>query len=159
MPFDPTDAPLVASWAAGDESVVRAWIALEADAVPAEMVAGWSAADGVEAFVFAEDAGGPPLAYGELWLDHEEGDLELAHLLVAPERRGQGLGRAFVRALAEQARQTHPELALVLLRVQPENTRAIRAYSAAGFVPVPADEQDTWNQGQREVYHWMRLPV
>lgn len=158
MPFDPADAPLVASWAAGDESVVRAWIALEADAVPAEVVAGWSEADDVEAFVFADAADGPPVAYGELWLDHEEGDLELAHLLVAPERRGQGLGRAFVRALAEQARQAHPELSLVLLRVEPENARAIRAYAAAGFVPVPFDEQETWNQGQRATYHWMVLP-
>ena len=158
MPFDPADAALVAGWAAGDESVVRAWIALEADSVPAEVVAGWSEADDVEAFVFVDAADGPPVAYGELWLDREEGDLELAHLLVAPERRDQGLGRAFVRALADQGRHAHPELSPVLLRVQPENTRAIRAYAAAGFVPVPADEQETWNQGQRATYHWMVLP-
>lgn len=157
-PFDPASAALVASWAAGDASVVRAWIAIEADAVPAEVVAGWADEDDVEAFVFSEAADGTPVAYGELWLDHDEGDVELAHLLVAPERRGQGVGRAFVRALAEHARRTHPELSLVLLRVQPENVRAIRAYAAAGFVDVPADEQVTWNEGQRATYHWMVLP-
>ena len=159
LPFDPEEAALVASWAAGDASVVRAWISVDADHVPADVVAGWSQEDDVEAFLYTETDDGPPVAYGELWLDHEEGDLELAHLLVAPERRGQGLGRAFVRALAEQARQAHPELPLVLLRVQPGNVRAIRAYAAAGFVDVPPDEQATWNEGQRAVYHWMVLPI
>jgi RimJ/RimL family protein N-acetyltransferase len=158
QPFDPAQAALVASWAAGDAGVVRAWIAIEAESVPAEVVAGWSEADDVEAFVYTETADGPPVAYGELWLDDEEGDLELARLLVAPERRGQGVGRRFVRDLADQARRTHPELPLVLLRVHPENVRAIRAYTAAGFVDVPADEQPAWNEGQRDTYHWMVLP-
>lgn len=159
LPFDPGQAALVASWAAGDASVVRAWIAIDADGVPADVVAGWSQEDDVEAYLFTETVDGPPVAYGELWLDHEEGDLELARLVVAPERRGQGVGRAFVRALVDRARATHPELPLVLLRVQPDNTRAIRAYAAAGFVDVPADEQPTWNEGQRAVYHWMVMPA
>jgi GNAT superfamily N-acetyltransferase len=157
-PFDPADAALVASWAAGDASVVQAWISIDADRVPAEVVAGWSQEDDVEAYLFSESEGGPPVAYGELWLDLEEGDLELARLVVAPERRGQGVGRAFVRTLANRARTTHPELPLVLLRVQPDNLRAIRAYAAAGFVDVPAEEQPAWNEGQRAVYHWMVLP-
>ena len=59
----------------------------------------------------------------------------------------------------EQARRTHPELMDVLLRVRPENAQAIRAYAAAGFVAVPAEEQATWNQGQRFEYHWMVLPA
>ena len=155
-PFDPVRAPLVASWAVGDE-VVRAWCAVDGDGVPADVVAGWSQADDVEAFVFAED-GADPVAYGELWLDDEEAEVELARLLVAPERRGQGVGRALVRALVDQARTTHPELPDVILRVRPENTQAIRSYLAAGFVDLPADEQATWNQGQRFDYHWMVLP-
>jgi ribosomal protein S18 acetylase RimI-like enzyme len=155
-PFDPVRAALVASWAVGEEEV-RSWWAADGDVVPAEAVAEWSETDDVEAYLFAEDAG-PYVAYGELWLDHEEGDLELAHLVVAPERRGQGVGRALVQALAEQARHAHPELSLVVLRVQPENDQAIRAYTAAGFVPVPDDQQEAWNQGQRATYHWMVLP-
>jgi RimJ/RimL family protein N-acetyltransferase len=47
----------------------------------------------------------------------------------------------------------------VLLRVQPENSRAIRAYAAAGFVDVPTDEQATYNEGERIAYHWMVLPA
>jgi RimJ/RimL family protein N-acetyltransferase len=47
----------------------------------------------------------------------------------------------------------------VILRVQPDNARAIRAYRAAGFVDVPEKEQATWNEGQRHVYHWMVMPA
>lgn len=158
VPFEPARAAEVASWAVGDE-VVRAWCAVEGDAVPADVVAGWSQADDVEAYLFAEAEGGPWVAYGELWLDDEEGEVELARLLVAPERRGQGIGRRLVRELVGQARRAHPGLPEVFLRVRPENSPAIRAYAAAGFVDVPADEQATWNQGQRFAYHWMVLPA
>jgi ribosomal protein S18 acetylase RimI-like enzyme len=157
QPFDPDYAELVSSWAVGDE-VVRAWCAVEGDQVPADVVAGWSLADDVEAYLFSECPDDPPVAYGELWLDDEEGEVELARLLVAPEHRGRGVGRALTTALTGRARTTHPELPAVILRVRPENAQAIRAYVAAGFVPVPAEEQATWNEGQRFAYHWMALP-
>jgi RimJ/RimL family protein N-acetyltransferase len=156
--FDPGQAALVASWAVGDD-VVRAWCAVEGDAVPADVVAGWSEADDVEAFLFSVDRGGPYVAYGELWLDEEEGEVELARLLVSPDRRGRGVGRVLVRELVDRARTIHPGLPDVILRVRPENTQAIRAYAAAGFVDVPDDEQATWNEGQRFAYHWMVRPA
>ncbi len=154
--FDPAHAELVASWAVGDE-VVRAWCAVEGDRVPADVVAAWSQDDDVEAFLLRDDAG-LPVAYGELWLDDEEAEVELARLLVAPDRRGTGVGRALVRALSARAHETHPELPTVVLRVRPENEQATRCYSAAGFAAVPEDEQASWNQGQRFAYHWMVLP-
>jgi RimJ/RimL family protein N-acetyltransferase len=157
-PFDPAQAALVASWAIGVE-VVRSWCAVEGDAVPADVVKGWSEADDVEAFLFIERDGGSPIAYGELWLDDEEGEVELARLLVSPVRRGRGVGRVLVRELVDRARATHPELPDVILRVRPENLQAIRAYAAAGFVDVPGDEQDAWNEGQRFAYHWMVMPA
>ena len=46
----------------------------------------------------------------------------------------------------------------MILRVRPDNLRAVRAYTAAGFVAVSADQQATWNQGQRFDYHWMVQP-
>jgi ribosomal-protein-alanine N-acetyltransferase len=154
--FDPDRAGLVASWAVGDE-VVRAWCARDDDTVPADVVVEWSQADDVEAYLFRDEAG-ELVAYGELWLDDDEGEVELARLLVAPERRGRGVGRALTRALTERAQDTHPELPAVILRVRPENAQAIRAYTAAGFVAIPDDEQDEWNQGQRFAYHWMAVP-
>ena len=152
--FVPVHAELVASWAVGAE-VVRAWCAVEGDRVLADVVAGWSEADDVEAYLLSD--GGVPVAYGELWLDDEEGEVELARLLVAPERRGQGVGRALTRALSARAQETHPELPAVFLRVRPENVPAISCYTAAGFVDVPEDEQASWNEGQRFAYHWMVL--
>ena len=156
QPFDVARAELVASWAVGDE-VVRSWCAVEGDRVPADVVAGWSEAEDVEAYLLT-DADGEPHAYGELWLDDEEGEVELARLLVAPDQRGRGVGRRLTRALANRARASHPELPAVFLRVRPENEQAIHCYSGAGFVAVPADEQATWNSGQRFAYHWMVLP-
>ncbi len=156
LPFDVTRSELVASWAVGDE-VVRAWCAVEGGRVPADVVVGWSQADDVEAYLLTDEAG-EPRAYGELWLDDDEGEVELARLLVAPEHRGRGVGRSLTRALTDRARETHPELPAVILRVRPENEQAIRCYTAAGFVAVPADEQATWNEGQRFAYHWMVLP-
>ena len=154
--FDPVHAELVASWGDGHE-VVRAWCAVEGDRVPADVVAAWSQADDVEAFLLVDDAG-DPVAYGELWVDDEEGEVELARLLVAPEHRGRGVGRALTRALSVRAHETHPELPTVILRVRPENEQAIRCYTGAGFVAVPEAEQTSWNQGQRFAYHWMALP-
>ena len=69
------------------------------------------------------------------------------------------MGRSLTRALTDRARSTHPGLPAVILRVRPENEQAIRCYTAAGFVAVPADEQATWNEGQRFDYHWMVLPA
>src|SRR5580765_2495470 len=114
QPFDVARAELVAGWAVGDE-VVRAWCAVEGDRVPAEVVAGWSQADDVEAYLLRD----------------EEGEVELARLLVAPERRGRGVGRSLARALTGRARQLHPGVPTVILRVRPENRQAIRAYTAA----------------------------
>jgi ribosomal-protein-alanine N-acetyltransferase len=156
-PFDAARSELVASWAVGDE-VVRAWCAAEGDRVPSDVVAGWSQADDVEAYLLTDETG-DPLAYGELWLDEEEGEVELARLLVAPQHRGRGVGRILTRALTGRARETHPELPAVILRVRPDNEQAIRCYAGAGFVAVPADEQPTWNDGQRFAYHWMVLPA
>jgi [ribosomal protein S18]-alanine N-acetyltransferase len=155
-PFDRSRAELVASWGVGGE-VVRAWCARDGDSVPADVVAVWSEAEDVEAYLLCDESG-RPVAYGELWLDDAEGEVELARLLVAPRLRGRGVGRALTRALADQARRTHPGLDAVILRVRPENLPAIRAYAAAGFRAVPDHEQGAWNEGQRFAYHWMALP-
>jgi len=132
-------------------------LAFTGDAFPVAEAVGNVANAGFGGFSVSDS--GPPVAYGELWLDDEEGEVELARLLVAPEHRGQGLGRVLVRELVAHARTTHPELPDVILRVRPENAQAIRAYVAAGFVDVPAGEQATWNEGQRFAYHWMVMPA
>jgi len=154
VPFDPARATLVSSWAPTAAEVLS-WCALAEAPVPPEVISGWSTADDVDAFLLLD--GEVPVAYGELWLDEEEGEVELARLLVAPERRGQGVGRTLTSLLAAAARDRHPHLETVCLRVRPENTAGHRAYEAAGFTFVDAATEAAWNLGQPTQYRWMVL--
>ena len=154
MRFGAARATLVSSWAPTPAEVLS-WCARPEAPVPREVVAGWSAAEDVEAYLLL--SGGSPVAYGELWLDDEEGEVELARLIVARDRRGQGVGRTLTRLLATAARQHFPDLDTVCLRVLPENDAGHRAYEAAGFAFVDPDTEATWNQGQPTQYRWMVL--
>jgi [ribosomal protein S18]-alanine N-acetyltransferase len=144
-------ARTVSSWAVSAEEVA-AWCSYADAPVPAEVIVGWGREDDVQAFaVRAQD--GVLVAYGELWIDHDEHEVELARLIVDPARRNLGIGRALAAGLAERARQTYPQ---VFLRVRPGNTAAVRCYTAAGFAPASAAEQEEWNRGQPVPYTWMR---
>ncbi len=153
--FDPSYAALVSTWAS-TPAEVRSWCGLLEAPVPPSVVAGWAATDDVEAFLLLE--GDLPVAYGELWLDEEEDEVELARLLVDPARRGEGVGRRLTRMLGERARQAHPELATICLRVLPDNLAGHRAYLAAGLQFVDAATEEAWNAGQPAAYRWMVQP-
>jgi ribosomal protein S18 acetylase RimI-like enzyme len=102
---------------------------------------------------FAVRAGdGALVAYGELWVDHDEREAELARLIVDPLRRNLGVGRYLAACLAERARQRSPQ---VFLRVRPGNRAALRSYAAAGFTPASTADQEEWNRGQPVAYTWM----
>ena len=148
-PFDPAHAATVSSWARTDAEV-RAWCAWTQAPVAPEAVAAWGREEGVRAYALAEE--GRPVAYGELWVDPEEQEVELARLIVDPGHRGRGVGRLLAARLAAQARSVYPR---VHLRVQPDNAVAQRCYAAAGFVRVSAAEEERWNRGQPVPYVWM----
>jgi [ribosomal protein S18]-alanine N-acetyltransferase len=152
-PFESTFADTVSGWATSSAEV-RAWCSREGTSVPAHVVASWSEVPDVHAFLLHDD-GAAPVGYGELWIDDEEGEVELARLIVAPDRRGHGIGRDLVSRLVVEASAHHPQ---VIMRVLPENEPARRAYAAAGFVPVAAQAQAEWNRGQPAAYLWMTLP-
>ncbi len=61
---------------------------------------------------------------GEVWLDDEEEEVELARLIVAPSHRGRGIGRQLVSELVELARAGYPD---VFVRVHPDNAAACTA--------------------------------
>ena len=120
----------------------------------------------VEAWLLVEDPGSAvhaapdgrlAVAYGELWPDPAESEVELARLIVDPRRRNRHVGRALAGRLAARAAADHPELGLVVLRVQPGNEAAMRAYAAAGFQRVGPEEEAAWNRGQRVAWAWMRF--
>jgi ribosomal protein S18 acetylase RimI-like enzyme len=94
------------------------------------------------------------VAYGELWVDDAEAEVELARLIVDPGERGQGLGRHLVAGLGDLARSRYPR---VFLRVHPDNIAAQRCYAGAGFEPVEPHQAAAWNASQPVDYVWLGL--
>ena len=62
-------------------------------------------------------------------------EAEARAFAVAPQARGQGVGRALVNALVERAREEG--VSRLLLSVQPQMRAAQYVYRARGFVRVP----------------------
>jgi RimJ/RimL family protein N-acetyltransferase len=123
--------------------------------VAASEVRGWWEVADVEPWAM-DGPDGRLVAYGELWLDAEEDEVELARLIVAPVLRGRGFGKALVYALLAKAATT--DLSTTMLRVEPDNEVAIGCYLACGFEPLGPEESEQWNEGQRREWYWMRLP-
>ena len=144
-------AGVVSGWARTDEEALM-WCGAGAAPVPAEQVSAWASEDGVEQFGLYQ--GQRLVAFGELWVDEQEAEVELARLIVDPGVRRQGLGQHLAAGLARLARLRHPR---VFLRVHPGNTAALRCYAAAGFEPVAPDQAAAWNVGQPFGYVWLSL--
>ncbi|GIJ21572.1 GNAT family N-acetyltransferase [Micromonospora lutea] len=144
----PAHPAVVASWATSPEET-RRWCSR--DQVTAEDVSRWGSEPDVVPYLAVVD--GRPVGYGELWLDDDEAEVELARIIVAPTHRGQGVGRQLVTLLTARARSHHPA---IHIRVRPDNTAALRCYLAAGFERVPAQLAAEWNQGQPVQYAWLR---
>ncbi|RBM19058.1 GNAT family N-acetyltransferase [Streptomyces sp. PT12] len=64
--------------------------------------------------------------------------LEIRRLVVAPERRGAGVGRALLRAVRDRAYLAH-RADRVWLDVRPGNARARHLYASEGFVVTSRD--------------------
>ncbi|HVK23199.1 MAG TPA: GNAT family N-acetyltransferase [Actinokineospora sp.] len=144
-PAQPADAAIVAAWPLSEDES-RLWCSLPE--VDAGLVAEWSDAG------FGLIDGGELVGYGELWIDHDEAEVELARLIVAPAHRGRGIGRRLAAALAGLASTHYPA---IFMRVHPDNTAALRCYASAGFSRVGAAEADEWNRGQPTRYVWLRI--
>jgi [ribosomal protein S18]-alanine N-acetyltransferase len=151
-PFDRSDAAAVLSWARTPDER-EAWASIADQEPTVEIFDRWHAEDGVHPFGFFGDDG--LVGYGEVWEDRDEREAEVARVIVDPRRRGRGVGRALVAALAGRARELGYRE--IWVRVVPENAAAISAYSAAGFVRTTSDEESRFNEGQPSEYVWMRL--
>lgn len=149
--FPAEQAGVVCSWARTAEEALM-WCSATAAPVPAEQVRAWAGEDGVEQFGLYQDQ--RLVAFGELWVDDQEAEVELARLIVDPGVREQGLGRYLAAGLGRLARLRHPR---VFLRVHPGNAAAFRCYAAAGFEPVGPDQAAAWNTGQPIGYVWLSL--
>ena len=148
-PFPGDSAGVVSGWATTNEEVAM-WCGRPAAPVPAGQINAWAHEDGVEPFGLYRE--GRLVGYGELWVDDDEAEVELARLIVDPGERGQGLGRCLVTGLADLARSRYPR---VFLRVHPDNIAAQRCYAAAGFGPVEPQQAAAWNASQPVDYVWL----
>lgn len=150
----PSHAATVAGWSRSAEEAA-AWVSLPEHPFPAAVVAGWWDQPDGHARVLL-DPDGAPVAYGEVWDDEEEDEVELARIVVDPDRRRQGVGRRLVRELlalaAEKGRGA------CFLRVAPGNTAALALYRAAGFRPVDPAPAAEWNRAQPVDYAWLEHP-
>jgi [ribosomal protein S18]-alanine N-acetyltransferase len=153
--FEDDYTAVVAGWASSAQEV-SLLTGRDEYPFPAGTLRSWRViSDDIRAFLYFD--GETPVAYGELWLDDEEDEVELARLIVTPDLRGKGIGTAFVRALLS------PALAVgyadIFLRVRPDNTPAIRAYLRAGFHPVDDALAAEWNESQPINYTWLQYPT
>ncbi len=112
----------------------------------------WHDDPDVYPFIACDD--GNLIAYGEIWVDTMEQEIELARIIVHPSRRAMGIGRAFVVALVDRAASYG--LTDVFMRVMPDNDPAIRCYQASGFERVSSGDEKTYNQGQPYDYVWLK---
>jgi ribosomal protein S18 acetylase RimI-like enzyme len=151
VPYDGTAAALVVGWCA-ESPFSREWVPAAASD-PDAVLAGWHTDPDITGHLLLRD--GHPVAYGELWVEADDDEAELAHLVVDPALRRQGLGQALAVRLIAAARAQG--LAHVFLRVHPDNHVAIGTYATVGFAPVTAEEEAAFNAGQPAAYRWMRL--
>ena len=132
-PLAMPEAELIASWAATPEDA-RALTASDEFPLTADQVAAWTyEAD----FAFTLRRDGDLAAYAEIVEDTVEQDVEIQHLLVAPDLRAAGVGRAFLSRLCAflAASRPYPE---VWLRVGRDNVPAAACARAVGFEDIPA---------------------
>lgn len=131
-PLAMPEAELIASWAATWEDA-RALTSSDEFPLSADQVAAWTY-EADHAFTLRRD--GDLAAYAEIVEDTVEGDVEIQHLLVAPDLRAAGVGRAFLLRLCLflAAGRPYPE---VWLRVGRDNAPAAACALAAGFEDAP----------------------
>lgn len=92
------------------------------------------------------------LAFGQLYERHQR--INLARLVVNPNRRGEGLGRRLVEALLDEGTQ-HFDCREYSLFVYRDNTTALRCYEGCGFrvTDYPKDA------GMADICFYLTRPV
>lgn len=145
------NAAEIAGWS-GSIQEAGYWCA-SAHPFPATAITAWWADEDVRPCLLL-DPSGEPVAYGELWVDDNE--VELARLMVDPERRGEGIGRRMIGAMLELARaEGHSNC---IIRVAPGNEDALGAFRLWGFRDIDESTAAEWNQEQDATFHWLERP-
>lgn len=129
-PFDALFAPTVAGWVP-DAELFRLAPSTPPPLTAAKVV-GWTKPTDRPLLLFRGDEQ-TPCGYAELnALRGSRSILWMGHVVIAPARRGRGLGTAFTHRLVHEAFRD-PRIERIVLIVLPDNEPAIRCYRANGF--------------------------
>lgn len=101
------------------------------------------------------DPSGTLLGYAFMSMAVGEG--HVLNLCIDPDRQGEGLGRALMRYLLEQA--SAERLTIVLLEVRKSNHIALRLYQSLGFARVGIRRGYYPATGGREDAHVLALDI
>lgn len=129
--FRPRFAETIAAWPLSKDEL--RWLAPSTPPpLTAEKVRTWPRAGGF-ALAYVERGSTTPIAYGEINpMRHQPDHFWLGHIVVSPDFRGHGIGRAFTFELTDYA-FTRLCASRVSLVVFPDNEAAIRCYTSSGF--------------------------
>jgi len=154
-PFDARYASLVAGWVRGEAELLRLAPGTDPPLTPQKVLA-WHRSD-VNPYLGWLPAAGEPVAYGEVnYMSRAKHEMWLGHILVAPDRRGMGLGKQLVQRLLDLAFFRFAAQKVCLL-VFPDNEAAVRCYESAGMVRAGIEH---WRHPQRRcVYRMLRMEV
>lgn len=138
-PFHGIYAGLVAGWVRGDEELF--WLAPHtAPPMTPDKVLEWTARRGRPRLLWCS-SWSDPSGYAELNdLPSRPGELWIGHFIVAPERRGMGLGARMLRSLLAEAFVSLKAQRVALI-VFPENEPALRCYKSNGLRIVGYQEK------------------
>ncbi|MCL5735782.1 MAG: GNAT family N-acetyltransferase [Actinobacteria bacterium] len=146
QPFDESDfAPLIAQ--VPDARFLLQWAGpeytfpLDPFQLRQTLAKAWGRVPGFKVYKAVLSASSQTVGHIQLMdIDHESGTCVLGRVLIFPEHRGQGLGKALVRAALTEAFRT-VGLGKVTLLVFAFNKPAVATYCSLGFVrslPDPA---------------------
>ncbi len=133
-PYRPDDAATVLSWCTNERSFYQ-WTAGRLGAYPLSPAQFQPTSDSM-AFI-AMDAGEAAGFFILCSLEDRPGELRLGFIIVAPQKRGRGCGKAMVQLAVQYAREFCGANAVSLV-VFENNPAAYRCYTAAGFRPDPS---------------------
>lgn len=128
VPYAPEFASTVRSWIDSDETyhfVCRG----SGFPPPEDVVDSWQR-QGVNSYVLTADR--QPVAYAELWDRANEQAVEIAHVLVAPFRRGEGFGTRMVKLLTGKV-ENRADISKLLAILYTDNETALACLLGAGF--------------------------
>jgi len=149
--FRSEHAETVLGWVESAEDALG-WAETPFLRVGPDLLATWHAQPGIVPCVGL--LGDELCAYGYVWEDHAEREAEVGRVIVAPERRRQGVGRTFASLLANEA--TRRGFEVVLARTVRANRAAFACYRSAGFVRMDREDEVAMNFDQNEDYVWLR---